>query len=382
MNIIQEKLLYILKSVVREKELHVNDFQNLNEKEWFELYNYSREQGVTAVVFKKISDTIDNEPSFPKPSKNVILKWYMHFLSIEKQMETIKLRSTEFANLMFNKGLKTLTLKGISISRYYPNHLHREFGDLDCFFLEFCGNSIKWDNAYEKGNVAAEKVLATVHREHYKHSHISYKQLMIENHQFCLPIRGSKMTKKLERHLRTILENKLIEENNINQSNLLYPPANFNALFLTAHAMNHFLYEGIKVRHLLDWALFLKVEYRNVDWDMFWEWCDKMHYSRFVMCLNEICEKFLGLDEEIVKVIETKYVLNFDVKSYSIRILEDIFSAVSIYNKAGSKTMIRFSIIRNFFNSSWKYKHIVQKRITMELLRQVAAMIWDRTPKL
>lgn len=50
---------------------------------------------------------------------------------------------------------------------------------------------------------------------------------------------------------------------------LYMPSANFNALFLTAHAMNHFLYESIKVRHVLDWALFIKTEHDNVDWTIF-----------------------------------------------------------------------------------------------------------------
>jgi hypothetical protein len=72
-------------------------------------------------------------------------------------MATIHKRSAEFARLMEEKGLHTLVLKGIAVSTYYPNPLHREFGDLDCYLFEGNPeNTIIWENCYEKGNVAGE----------------------------------------------------------------------------------------------------------------------------------------------------------------------------------------------------------------------------------
>jgi hypothetical protein len=70
-------------------------------------------------------------------------------------------------------------LKGIAVSSYYPNPLHREFGDLDCYLFEQLGSKIIWNNAYEKGNIAAEIVGADVRRGLYKHSHIKFKNFEI-----------------------------------------------------------------------------------------------------------------------------------------------------------------------------------------------------------
>lgn len=378
---VQTVFLHIINGILSNTSFMQSYFQNMTDKEWIDLYKLSKQQGVTAIVFERLSDAIDNHSSFPKPSKNIILKWYSHSLAIEKQMNAIHKRSAEFAQVMRKKGLRTLVLKGIAISGYYPNPLHREFGDLDCCLFELKDKTIRWNDAYEKGNVAAEEASAEVHRGHYKHSHIKYQKLTVENHQFCLPVRGSRKTKELERHLKGILEKQMAGSKQV-EDDLIAPPADFNALFLTAHAMNHFLYESIKMRHVLDWALFVEAEYQHVDWNMFWKWCDKMHYSRFVECMNWICENKLGMNSEIMQLVGRERNETFEVEKWANRMLDDIFLGDSVYNKGNSAVMVRLNLVKNFIQSAWKYRHIAQKNFVVDLVRQGSAMLWDRNPKL
>ena len=42
------------------------------------------------------------------------------------------------------------------------------------------------------------------------------------------------------------------------RTDVLLPPPIFNAIFLTYHAQAHFLEEGLRLKQLLDWAMFLK----------------------------------------------------------------------------------------------------------------------------
>ena len=278
---------------------------------------------------------------------------------------------------MEEKGLHTLVLKGIAVSSYYPNPLHREFGDLDCYLFEGTVDNIRWGSGYEKGNLLAEDLGAHVHRGHYKHSHVIFKKQEIENHQYFLSIRGSKANKALEKQLRKCVETKGFHAKE--GTALLCPNADFNALFLMAHAMNHFLYESVKVRHLLDWALFMKAEQENVDWDLFWTWCDKMYYTRFVECLNHLCRIHFDLR---VPSSEEKREPSAVTESLSVRILSDIFNGGSVYNKGNSNLMIRLNLVRNFFASAWKFRLVVQRCMIMDLMRQVTAIIWDKNPKM
>ena len=370
MNRTEELFFYILSAVVQDAALETQRFNAMTPEKWAELFRLSKTQGVTAVVFEKLSAAFDECEDFPRPPKALTLNWYAQSQSIERKMATIHKRSGEFAGLMEEKGLHTLVLKGIAVSTYYPNPLHREFGDLDCYLFEQLGSKIIWNNAYEKGNIAAEIVGADVRRGFYKHSHIKFKNFEIENHQFSLPIKDGKATKDLERHLRKIASPIKLEET----KGLYMPSANFNALFLTAHAMNHFLYESIKVRHVLDWALFIKTEYDNVDWTIFWQWCEKMHYTRFVECLNRICEKYLGVEfcgkcgKEKPSLIKNK------LEELSDRMLRDIFTGQSIYTTDYGYFHFRIILAMSYLKSLWKYQQIYQKSALWLLFRRALTM--------
>ena len=356
--------------------------ERVSAEEWKELYHLSKSQGVTAVMFDVLSEAIEKKTIHTKPPRELILQWYSHTMSIEKQMRMIKSHSEEFAKLMAENGLTTCVLKGVALSHYYPNPLHREFGDLDCLLLEKNTTNDKWMSAYEKGNAIAEAQKINVSRSLYKHSRFRYKRLTIENHQFNLSVRGSKKAKELERYLRNILNEQNAHVIDFEQSPFLYPPADYNALFLTSHGIHHFLSEGIKIRQALDWAIFLNAEYKRVNWKVFWTWCDKMHYTRFVECLNWICEKKMGLNENIIQTVMNGRTENEDLEYLANRVFDDIFTANSIFNKGYSVFWMRMLVVRNFFLSAWKYKHIAQKNFLIDLLFRLSAMVWDRNPRI
>ena len=377
MSRIEELFFYILSAVVKDAALDAPRFNAMTPEEWAELFRLSKTQGVTAVVFEKLSAAFNECEDFPRPPKALTLNWYAQSQSIERKMATIHKRSAEFAGLMEERGLHTLVLKGIAVSTYYPNPLHREFGDLDCYLFEGTVDNIRWGSGYEKGNLLAEELGAHVHRGHYKHSHVVFKKQEIENHQYFLPIRGSKANKALEKQLRKCVETKGFHTKE--GTALLCPNADFNALFLTAHAINHFLYESVKVRHLLDWALFMKAEQENVDWDLFWTWCDKMHFTRFVQCLHIICEHYMDLRLP-QHPGQTKEMPSSSLDELAERVLTDILTGENVYNKGNSNLMVRLNLVKNFFASAWKYHRVVQKCMLTDLVRQVTATVWDKHP--
>ena len=325
----------------------LSSLRSLTPQDWQGIYELSKAQGVTAVVFEKVKCWA-KEVDLPK---DLALRWLSSLISVERQ-QRMKLAACEsFAEKLSEHGLKTLVLKGVAVSKYYPVPSQREFGDLDCFLYETgTDGSISFAGCYEKGNLILEKSGSRVEREHYKHSHIHYKALEVENHQFCLPIRGSKSNKELERHLRSLLNAEFAARSESDylllDTHLYCPPADFNALFLTAHALNHFLFESIKVRHLLDWALFLKAEHKNINWDSFWAWCDKMHYKRFVLCLNHICKTELGLQIDIPQPVEE----GFEVEEISKKILGDVFNGDSLYSKNIGKWQMRRLLVESMYD--------------------------------
>lgn len=355
----------ILGCVINDTSLRIESLRGLSAVQWEQLYLLAQRQGVTAVAFEKIQAL----PKEVAPSRMLAMKWMSHSMAIEKQTRSICQRCAGFAQLMHEHGLYTLVLKGVAVSQYYPNPWHREFGDLDCYLYRSDSGKVVWDGCYEEGNCIAEQAGHAVKRGHYKHSHIKYEGLEVENHQFSLAIKDGKDTKALERHLR-----RLVEQQGggcaIGDSVMCTPSADFNALFLTAHAMSHFLYESIKVRHVMDWALFLKREQGKVDWDSFWYWCDKMHYTRFVQCLNYICVHQLGLQIHAFAVEESEA-----TKRLATRMLQDILEGDSLYTKGYKGLRFRIALAASYFKSMWKFHQVYQHSALWLLAKRAAGML-------
>ena len=271
-------LCYILGHVINGDDLDVKRVRGLQEEQWCELYALAKQQGVTALVFEKIKML----PKEVAPPKALAVRWMSHSMNIVKNTREKMEKSASWASLMAQHGVQTLVLKGGAFSAYYPNPYHREFGDLDCCLFKIEEGILSWDGFYNEGNKIAVNSGFRVNVDFYKHSHIDFNGLEIENHQFALPIKDGPEMKALELELRRLIcsSEKL---RRMGSTHLYRPSADFNALFLVAHAVGHFLYESIRLRSVLDWAFFIKKEHASVDWEKFWAWCDRMNYSKFVM---------------------------------------------------------------------------------------------------
>src|SRR5574344_1432436 len=161
-------LLALLRSALFGESALNYDFNHLVDSDWMRIYAMASRQGVAALAY----DGVTTLPDELQPSRVVKIKWAYNVDCIEQRYATQRTLIEEFARVYDDNGIRLLMLKGLGLSSYYPKPNHRPFGDLDCYL---CGD-------YERGNVVAERCGATVKRDFYKHSHISYKGLTVENH--------------------------------------------------------------------------------------------------------------------------------------------------------------------------------------------------------
>lgn len=341
--------------------------EDVTPDQWQKLFQMAAQQGVLAIVY----DVVAKLPKEQQPPRNIRLQWALSTEAIENRYEMQRKTSALLANLWAENGIQTIVMKGLAIGTYYPNPAHRECGDLDCFLT--IGVMPISSDGYELGNQICEQIGAKVERDYYKNSHIRCRGLMIENHQFFLPIRGSRKMKALERHLREVVMRG--KTSFVPDTRLIIPSADFNALFLTMHGLNHFLSEGIKLRHILDWAMLLKAEQNNINWEEFYEWSDRMHMTRFANALTAISVKHFGLEITNPQIVTTS--------PYADLILEDtLFRSEGLYNKECSAWRKRILLVKNKLSFAWKYHKIAQKSVIVELMRSVFAFLFEKNPKL
>lgn len=321
---------------------------------WQSVYALARKQGVLAVAFDGLMKIFEQDKDFAKAfPQSLKLQWINATCHIENRYDYAKEVCSELVDKWAEQGISTLCLKGLAFSTYYPVPNHRECGDFDCYLYD----------DYAKGNTVAKELGAKVDDGWYKHSEIIYRKVMIENHRFIVAVRNGKKTKKLHNLLDSIARNEARQA--IFDTKIDMPSAMFNALFLNHHSLTHFLSEGIRLRHILDWALFLEKEQNNLDWDRFYALCEEFEMRAFVDCATAIAAQVLGVNITNPKIVADS--------PYAEQVLSSIINDDdSVFSQNIGAWRKRIMLVRNIFASKWKYKAFTNR----SMFATFVSLVW------
>ena len=251
----------------------------LDHADWADVYRTSVRQGVVAVTF----DFVRTLPKAAAPDTVTAMQWLSAAAHVEKTMRRMAATAEAFAREMAARDIPVVVLKGMAFAQYYPNPLHRECGDLDCYMM----------GRKEEGDRIIMELGGDVEEAGYKHSHLQYKGLTIENHRFFTDFDNTPTGMLTEQVLGELIQE---EQTNLGNSKLRCPSANFNALFLLKHAQGHFIDEGIRMRHVLDWALFLREKQEEVDWSKVLPMLEVTHTAQFAGVMTAIAVRYLRIE--------------------------------------------------------------------------------------
>ena len=254
--------------------------RSITSDEWWALYKMCAVHGVKAVVF----DFVRQLPKSEAPDRALLMQWLSAATGVEQTMRRrMQMAAEEFAEAMEKSEIPVVVLKGLAFAQYYPNPLHRECGELDCYMM----------GKKEEGDLAAVELGGTLEEAGYKHSHLSYKGLTVENHRFFTDFDNTPTGMLTEQTLGELMQD---AHAYMGKSKLCCPSANFNTLFLLKHAQGHFMDEGIRMRHVLDWALFLKAKQEEVDWLCILPMLEITRTAQFAGVMTAIAMRQLHID--------------------------------------------------------------------------------------
>ena len=242
----------------------------LTEKQWMNIWNIALKQTVCGLIFAGI-EKLDYEIQPPK-------KLLMQFLAYSEQIKksNLKIRSVEEEILgWFNsEGLEPVVIKGQSVSVLYPVQNLRMPGDIDIFFHK----------DYDKvvPIVIKKGIDVTLDSNHDK---FTYKDIPVELHHTAF---------------KTIYPIDNIDFSPTSSYNEKYKGKMLrikaNALLLLIHPAKHFMNEGIGLRHLCDWALFLKKYEEYPEVSEAWEEVKRQGAERFAIEFTALAVKYLGVN--------------------------------------------------------------------------------------
>lgn len=347
---------YLLSCILNESNFDWKRFNNTPCNYWEHMYLMVKKQGVVSVVFEAIKEV----PHNIAPPKNTILRWLSLAVSIEEQNKKKYKIATDFADKLSERGIQTIVLKGPVFASYFPIPELRESEDLDCFLMD----------KKEEGDMVISEIGGIMKESGYKHSHLYYKGLTIENHKFLTSFDNTKLGIKTELLLQDLIK---IGCHPIGETKLLSPSADFNAVFLIKHAQHHFVKEGIRVRHLLDWAFFLKAEADNVNWGRIIPLMEECRILKFAQVLTSLCiDKFkMSVDVEGLNVSD----------NISEAVLEDILGEQpDIFHENFFQKVLR--IVRRF-RRMWKFRSLADESYLRLVWNSLAFSSYlKREPKL
>lgn len=317
------------------------DMSAFTKSDWDAVVNLALEHGVAAIVLdglQKIYDRFGGNVLgnlYAPENASVRYRWFGTAMAMETAYEANRRVMEKLVDFFASNGIRSMVLKGYSLSLNYPVPSHRPAGDIDIYHYG------KWREA---DNLMYDKFGIRVEKSHEHHTVYVFKGQTVENHYDFINTRNTSSSRWIEAKLKELADAGRI--------------ADFNAIFLMRHMGQHFAGERITIRHLLDWGLFIDKHSNEIVWDEIIPFWNKMGIAGFAQCINAICVSELGISaDKFQGQLSGNHAL-------AHRILADILKPEFNEDKPGGGTakVIAFKL-RRFFANGWKRKLVYRESL-------------------
>lgn len=307
--------------------------------DWESLERLAFGQGLAYVAADGLLKATEDDPTLIKGrGRKVILEWLLNVGKAEKNYAVHSAAISEICSILKDRGIeKTLLLKGLGLSVYYPVPNHRPTGDFDIYTY---GKSREADKVFQELGCEGD------FDPNQKHSHLEYKGIPLENHHHYLNRGRSRNETELNDYILTLSGDRLTE------GGYYVPSPEKHFWFLICHMQSHLMSpESITLRHLLDWALFLKGEEANLDAGALMAKAREFRLETFASYMTSLAVKLFGLDLRQFVSITTD-------PSVEDRFLAEIIREKKGYTADASRRPLLLALkTMSYFKNYWKFKY-------------------------
>ena len=374
------------------------DLGSVSGEVWKEVIDLSFEQGVAAIAVDGLQECLPLTPpegkgtqggeslgSTGSPTENegllaldspeledVKYEWFGEVFSCEDDYKEYLAKLRELMGLYRSEGIRAMVLKGYGLGLNYPIPAHRPTGDVDVYLINDDDDDNDDDNlnlnrlpAWKRGDEVIRKRGIAIDNSHHHHSVFVWKGLTVENHYDFVNVHSHRSSADVERKLKSLAA--------VGESvdGIDLPSADFNALFVIRHIAAHFAAEGMNLRQLLDWALFVREHSAEVDWKAAWECYRRWNMHRFVLCIDEIAVRWLGFERGIFGIPEEFADFGASDAALVDRVLEEILHPTRVEGGRGCLPVYVWRRFRQWWLSRWKHRIVYSDSLVSTFLWQV-----------
>ena len=239
----------------------------------------------------------------------------------------------ELHELMESRQIPYVTIKGLASAYYYPDPSLRDMGDVD--FLVF-------ENDFESSKRAVLSAGFNLdHGDEEDSIHIAFKREPMsiwEQHRCVNGIPEGSVGELIREELdKTIETSELVE---LDGAVCRIPDKFHHGLIMLLHMISHMTSEGIGLRHLCDWAVFVNSISNNEFVGLFSENLKSFGLWKFAQIMTAMSEKYLRIEhKEWIESAE----LDDDL-------LEDVITDILNGGNFGKKDLNRYREIKYISN--------------------------------
>lgn len=278
-------LLALLRAALHGSIQADTSIETASDADWRECYKLACAQGVMAIAWDGYV-LMQDHCSLPRDLK---LNWGLAVQRYEEKYERYCAAASELSDFYAEHGIAMIQMKGVGLSSYYPHPEHREGGDIDIY--TYSADRSRMSD--EEANSLADKLMSEKDIEvddgYAKHSCFFYKGIPVENHKRFLNVDSFKIAAEMNNLLLEVMAPRQVQLCGGKYA-ISVPSPEFNALFLSFHAAQHYG-AGLALHHIVDWAVLLKEYGLCMPAGV-----SDSRFLRFVDGLTEICRIYLAVD--------------------------------------------------------------------------------------
>lgn len=266
-------------------------YKQITDKEWKCLYDLSEKQTMTGVI----SDTMNMLPDDVwLPTIGVKMLFIKKALVIESANRMLNDCLVDLYKRLKKHGIRGIILKGQGLALLYNNVMSRCPGDIDLWMVDCKRRDIVEFIKKEYGT--------DINVDYLHVSSLIESRVELEAHVFpslfFSPLRNMRLRALLDKWKDEAVCRELPDS----AGEIIVPSDEMNRVYLLLHIYRHVFCEGIGLRQLYDYALFLKNGCSEEEKRVFVHQTERLNVRRFAAAVMYIMREVFGLEDSLLLV--------------------------------------------------------------------------------
>ncbi len=226
--------------------------------DWEAILRLSKKHVVTGIII----DSIQYLPEHLRPTGKIALKMNKFALGLIQANLILDKTIARLVTTLADNGIRGVLLKGQGVARYYRQPQMRQTGDIDFYVGK---------GQYDKAVAVCTSELASdkdkVHASK-KHFNFTMNGVEVELHRMAAIIYSPFKNRRFQQWIIKELEDpRNLRTLRLGDTDVYLPSYDFDALYIFYHAWFHFIFGGIGLRQLCDWAMIFQTHADDIDKD-------------------------------------------------------------------------------------------------------------------